>query len=152
MTFGQAHGGIVPIRSRHQNITVNLQTSPNPLPFCCSPFKVFCLAAFTSELNHGACRRDVTTRVTSGACLFNVSLKIVLRMSTSISVVWRAQAMSLLNLSLSIAFRFLEIISLFKVVTGFFMLMSQVSRKWSEIASSSTRWSFKKTLFSGTIT
>ena len=60
--------------------------------------------------------------------------------------------MSLLNLSLSIAFRFLEIISLFKVVTGFFMLMSQVSRKWSEIALSSTRWSFKKTLFSGTIT
>ena len=38
--------------------------------------------------------------------------------------------MSLLNLSLSIAFRFLEIISLFKVVTGFFMLMSQVIRKW----------------------
>ena len=59
--------------------------------------------------------------------------------------------MSLLNLSLSIAFRFLEIISLFKVVTGFFMLVSQVIRKWTEIALSSTRWSFKKTLFSGTI-
>ena len=56
------------------------------------------------------------------------------------------------RMMMMIAFILLEIITLLKSVTGFLMLMSQVIKNWAEIALSSTRWSFKKTLFSGTIT